>query len=76
MGIGDHSETVLILGLFDQSTPSWIKVRGWGGGPCDFSVSPSPFGLDFGTLDFGLGLDNKTKLYLILNTKHLQRAFV
>ena len=24
-----------------------------GGGPCDFSVSPSPFGLDFGTLDFG-----------------------
>ena len=21
---------------------------------CDFSVSPSPFGLDFGTLDFGL----------------------
>ena len=28
------------------------------GDPCDFSVSPSPFGLDFGTLDFGLGLDN------------------
>ena len=27
---------------------------GGGGGPCDFSVSPSPFGLDFGTLDFGL----------------------
>ena len=26
---------------------------GGGGGPCDFSVSPSPFGLDFGTLDFG-----------------------
>ena len=25
----------------------------WGGGPCDISVSPSPFGLDFGTLDFG-----------------------
>ena len=25
----------------------------WGGGPCDFSVSPSPFGLNFGTLDFG-----------------------
>ena len=23
-----------------------------------FSVSLSPFGLDFGTLDFGLGLDN------------------
>ena len=29
-----------------------------GGGPCDFSVSQSPFGLDFRTLDFGLGLDN------------------
>ena len=29
----------------------WV---GWGGGgPCDYSVSPSPFGLDFGTLDFG-----------------------
>ena len=27
-------------------------------GPYDFSVSPSPFGLDFGTLDFGQRLDN------------------
>ena len=39
----------------------WV---GWGGvgGPWDFSVSPSPFGLDFGTLDFGtlaLGLTIK-----------------
>ena len=32
---------------------SCLKVMGWGGGPCDFSVSPSPFGIDFGTLDFG-----------------------
>ena len=35
-----------------------VKSFGWGGEvvgrPCDFSVSPSPFGLDFGTLDFGL----------------------
>ena len=32
-----------------------LKSYGWwvGGGPCDFCVSPSPFGLDFGTLDFG-----------------------
>ena len=35
-----------------------LKSYGWGGvggvgGPWDFSVSPSPFGLDFGTLDFG-----------------------
>ena len=29
-----------------------------GGGLCDYCVSPSPFGLDFGTLDFGTGLDN------------------
>ena len=29
------------------------------GGPCDFCVSPSPFGLDFGTLDLRLRLDNK-----------------
>ena len=31
-------------------------VVGWCGvgGPWDFSVSPSPFGLDFGTLDLGL----------------------
>ena len=30
------------------------RVVGWGGGgPCDYGVSPSPFDLDFGTLDFG-----------------------
>ena len=45
MGIGDHSETVLLLALFDQSTLSCLKVMGWGGGvggggPCDYSVSP------------------------------------
>ena len=34
---------------------SMLGVMGWS---CDFSVSPSPFGLDFGTFDFGLGLDN------------------
>ncbi len=28
---------------------------GWGGGgQCNFSVSPSPFGLDFGNSDSGL----------------------
>ena len=57
MGKGDHSETLLLLALFYQSTPSCLKVMGGGvvvgGGPWDFSVSPSPFGLDFGTLDFG-----------------------
>ena len=45
---------------------SHLKVMGWnvqvamwwGDGPCDLSVSPSPFGLDFGILDIRLGLDN------------------
>ena len=62
MGRGAYPETYLLKALFCQSTPPWLKVMGGlvGGGPCDFSVSPSPFGLDFGTLDldFGLGLDN------------------
>ena len=55
MSEGGHSEPVLFLELFYQSAPSCLKVRGggWVGGPCDFSVSPSPFGLEFGTLDFG-----------------------
>ena len=57
---GDHSETLLLLALFYQSTPSCLKVRGGGGGgggvggPCDYCVSPSPFALDFGTSDSGL----------------------
>ena len=29
MGKGDHSETLLLLALFYQSTPSCLKVRGW-----------------------------------------------
>ena len=35
---------------------------GGGGGPCNYCASPSPFGVDFGTLDFGtseLGLTIK-----------------
>ena len=52
MSQGGHSEPLLLLELFYQSAPSCLKVMG-GGGPCDYSVSPSPFGLDFGTLDFG-----------------------
>ena len=55
MSQGDHSEPLLLLALFYPSTPSCLKVMGGGccGGPCDFSVSPSPFDLDFGTLDIG-----------------------
>ena len=49
-------------------------VGWWGGvgGPCDFSVSPSPFGLDFGTLDFGTSDSGLTKNIL----PWLIRAFV
>ena len=43
-----------------------FRVVGWGGGggPCDFSVSPSPFGLDCGTLDFGTSDLGLTKIGL------------
>ena len=68
MGQGDHSKTLSLLALFYKSTPSCLKVIGGvcavghvvmcsrpcGGGPCDYCVSPSPFDLDFGTLDSGL----------------------
>ena len=54
MSQGGYSEPLLLLALFYQSTPSCLKVMGGVGGPWDFSVSPSPFGLDFGTLEFGL----------------------
>ena len=30
-----------------------------GGGPCDVSVCPSPFGLDFENLDLDFGLSHK-----------------
>ena len=42
---------------------------GVGGGLCDYCVSPSPFGLDFGTLDFGtsgLGLTITETKYIII----------
>jgi len=29
MGEGDHPETYLLKAVFCQSTPSWLKVRGW-----------------------------------------------
>ena len=58
MSQGGHSGPLLLFALFYQSTPSCLKVRGWvggvGGGPCDYCVSPSPFGLEFRTLDFGI----------------------
>ena len=56
MSQGGQSEQLLLFALFYQSTPSCLKVRVGGGGvggPYDYCVSPSPFELDFGTLDFG-----------------------
>ena len=41
--------------MFKSYGVGWVAgLGGWVGGPCDFSVSPSPFGLDFGTKDSGL----------------------
>ena len=59
-----HSEQLLLFALFYQSTPSCLKVMGGGvGGPCNYCVSPSPFALDFGTLDFGTS-DSGLTIYL------------
>ena len=52
---GGHSEQLLLLALYYQRTPSCLKVRGgWGGCPCDFSVSPDSQTLGLWTLDLGL----------------------
>ena len=58
-------------------------MGGWLGGPCDFSVSPSPFGLDFGTLDFGtsdLGLTitllNVAKFFSIVDVILITRSLL
>ena len=50
-------------------------VVGWGGGgPCDFSVSPSPFGLDFGTLDFGTSDSGLTISYKIFKVHQMHNG--
>ena len=54
-----HSEPLLLLALFYQSTPSCLKVVGGGGvvgGPCDYCVSPSPKNWVFGFFRLGLTL--------------------
>ncbi len=40
-GVKAPFSSLLLLGLFYQSTPSCLKVMGWGGvgGPCDFRFS-------------------------------------
>ena len=91
MSQGGHSETVLLLALFDQSTPSCLKVIGWwGGGPCDYSVSPwsksffFPFLGDFYStwgllgqgpeLGLGPGLDNFDYFSFMNFTAQSQKA--
>ena len=58
MSQGGHSEQVLFFALFYQSTPSYLKVVGWGGGPCDYCVSPSPKNWVFGFFRLGLTLES------------------
>ena len=58
----DHSKTLLLLVLFYQSTPLWLKViggvvGGWVARVILVLVSAQVFWIL--TLDFRLGLDNK-----------------
>ena len=54
MSQGGHSEPLLLLALFYQSTPSCLKVMGWGGG------GGGPIGI--GIWGLGLGLDNSKEI--------------
>ena len=79
MSQGGHSEPLLLLALFYQSTPSCLKVMGWvcAGGhvvmcswPCGGVVAhkillsaPVPWFGDLGLGDWGLGLDNNFCIY-------------
>ena len=72
-----QSEQLLFFALFSWSTPSCLKVRGgWGGvgGPCDYCVNPSPFGLDFGTLDLGLTIIESYFYFIYHSALHTPRA--
>ena len=46
-----------------------------GGGPCDYCVSPSPFGPDFETLDFGTS-DLGLTIFRESKTLHIMYKFV
>ena len=61
MSQGGHSEPLLLLALFYQSTPSCLKVRGGWWWPMWLLCQPKSFWSwlwDFWLWDFGLGLDN------------------
>ena len=68
-GVMGWSQSLGVMGwsqsLWCRSQSLWCRSQSlWYS--CDFSVSPSPFSLDFGTLDFGLGLDKNWLLSLRL----------
>ena len=55
---GGHSEPLLLLALFYQSTPSCLKVMGgWGGWVAHKTLLSSPVPIGIG-IWAGLGLDN------------------
>ena len=62
-GYALHGRVNTICGVESQGSRGWwwrrrlYTLRRKLLHSCDFSVSPCPFGLDFGTLDFGLELD-------------------
>ena len=66
MSQGGHSEPLLLLALFYQSTPSCLKVRGGVVGGVGWVAHvilvsaqvPLVLTWDFELWDFGLGLDN------------------
>ena len=52
MSQGGHSEPLLLLALFYQSTPSCLKVIGWGGVVVAHKIllsAPVPIGIGNGT---------------------------
>ena len=61
MGKGDHSKTFLPIALYCWSTPSWLKVRGGGGG---MIIVSAPVQIDnnwvFGFFRLGLNLGVRT----------------
>ena len=61
MSQGGHSEPLLQLALFYQSTPSCLQVRGWVLARVILVSAQVLLVLNLGlwTMDFGLGLDNK-----------------
>ena len=71
MSQGGHSEPLLQLALFYQSTPSCLKVIGGVGGI--LVSAPVPWIGDLGLGDWGLGLDNFIKSSKVCSKQDYQR---